>query len=258
MNNLRNDLHMTKRRNKAIAAVHSLKQLGFNSIWMHPLIKAQLYKTFIRPILYYGLENFKLNIGESGKVQRLEPTLLKNMLGITKYCESTELLLAFNINSFQNRIRILKFNYLNRLITNKYTKMVLETQLEILKTVRFQEKENNTTNNFMNLMLENSSTNERLKMDYAEMTLKKLNKNCALKRREIETANKYLIKYNKKIEDINFILKNENSFECRMNLQNLLLPEKMKEFFKKFEEENRLEKDLEEIEPPIDYADEYT
>ena len=43
-----------------------------------------------------------------------------------------------------------------------------------------------------------------------------------------------------------------------MNLQNLLLPEKMKEFFKKVEKENRLEKDLEEIEPPIDYADEYT
>jgi hypothetical protein len=42
MNNLRNDLHFAKRRNKAIAAVHSLKQLGFNSLWMHPLIKAQV------------------------------------------------------------------------------------------------------------------------------------------------------------------------------------------------------------------------
>ncbi len=137
--------------------------------------------------------------------------------------------------------------------------MVLEVQLEILKSVRFPEKENNTINNFMNLMLENSNVNERLEIDYAEMSLKKLNKKCASKRRELETTSKYLIKYNKKIENINSILKNENSFECRMELQDLLLPEKMKEFFKKVEEENRLERDdMEQMEPSIDYAEEYT
>jgi hypothetical protein len=45
----------------------------------------------------------------------------------------------------------------------------------------------------------------------------------------------------------------------RTNLQNLLLPEKMKEFFKKVDEENRLERDdSEEMKLPIDYAEEYT
>ncbi len=123
---------------------------------MHPYLKAQLFKTYIRPILYYGLENISLNIGETKKLQRTESTLFKMMLCISKFCHSTELLLAFGIN---------------RLMTNKCTRKFLNEQLEVLKAQNYPAKEICTINQYLNLLKECASTNEILNLDYVELEL---------------------------------------------------------------------------------------
>jgi hypothetical protein len=164
-------LHLNKRRNKSLAAIHLLKTHGLNSRLMHPYLKAQLFKTYIRPILYYGLENISLNIGETKKLQRTESTLFKMMLCISKFCHSTELLLAFGIESFQNKFRMIKYAYFGRLMTNKCTRKFLNEQLEVLKTQNYPEKEICTINQYLNLLKECASTNEILNLDYVELEL---------------------------------------------------------------------------------------
>jgi hypothetical protein len=58
-----------------------------------------------------------------------------------------------------------------------------------------------------------------MEMDYGEFTLRKINKKCASEIQQINIRNKYLIKYNNRINEINLILAIENSYECRDKLQ---------------------------------------
>jgi hypothetical protein len=49
---------------------------------MHPRLKAEMFKVYIRPIIMYAMENFKLNDGEIRKLKSAEGNALKRMLGI--------------------------------------------------------------------------------------------------------------------------------------------------------------------------------
>ncbi len=93
------------------------------------------------------------------------------MLGISKFCHSTELLLAFGIESFQNKFRIIKYTYFSRLMTNKCTIKFLNDQLEVFKTQNYPEKKICTINQYLNLLKECASTNEILNLDYVELEL---------------------------------------------------------------------------------------
>ena len=66
---LRNNLHLEKKRTKSLAAFYILKELGLTSDCISIKMKAQMYKTFIRPVLLYGLENLGLNKTEIDCVQ---------------------------------------------------------------------------------------------------------------------------------------------------------------------------------------------
>jgi len=241
-NDLRNDLHLNKRRNKSLAAIHLLRAHGLNSRLMHPYLKAQLFKTYIRPILYYGLENISLNIGETKKLQRTESTLFKMMLGISKFCHSTELLLAFGIESFQNKFRMIKYAYFSRLMTNKCTRKFLNEQLEVLKNQNYPEKEICTINQYLNLLKECADTNEILNLDYVELELNDIRKKCTERKYVLSNIKSALIKYNKKIEQIKLILSNNNSQQCLHELQQHTLPDKMKEYFSSLDQ-NTTEKE---------------
>jgi hypothetical protein len=101
----------------------------------------------------------------------LHLTLFKMMLCISKFCHSTELLLAFGIESFQNKFRMIKYAYFGILMTNKCTRKFLNEQLEVLKTQNYPEKEICTINQYLNLLKECASTNEILNLDYVELEL---------------------------------------------------------------------------------------
>ncbi|RNA04400.1 hypothetical protein BpHYR1_038620 [Brachionus plicatilis] len=54
------------------ASLAKLKVLGIVSNIAHPNMKGQLYKTYLRPILFYGLENHNLGSTEKLKIKRIE------------------------------------------------------------------------------------------------------------------------------------------------------------------------------------------
>ena len=60
-----------------------------------------------------------------------------------------------------------------------------------------------------------------------------------------------LIKHNEKINAVKQILENENSWECRQNLQQHLLPRKMKEYFAKLNEQDETTLNEDDNEPSI-------
>ncbi len=74
--------HMDKRRKTALAAVAKVITMGLCSESMHPVLRAEMFKVYIRPIIMYAMENFNLNGGEIRKLKSAEGNALKRMLGI--------------------------------------------------------------------------------------------------------------------------------------------------------------------------------
>ena len=67
----RNESHIAKRKQSLYVSVNKLNQSGLNTDNISPMAKAQLYKTFLRPVLMYGLENLKLNKTQLNELIRL-------------------------------------------------------------------------------------------------------------------------------------------------------------------------------------------
>jgi hypothetical protein len=84
MDNDKNTDHIKRRKKAAYGALAKIGVLGINSEIMHPNMKGHLYKTFVRPVLYYGLENFNLNLTERLSIKRIEGNIVKSILGISK------------------------------------------------------------------------------------------------------------------------------------------------------------------------------
>ncbi|RMZ93609.1 hypothetical protein BpHYR1_019450, partial [Brachionus plicatilis] len=69
---------------------------------MHPYAKSQLYKSYVRPVLLYGIENHALTKTFTNEIKRFEGNMVKRMMSIPTRCRTT--------------------NFYIRLIENKYTR----------------------------------------------------------------------------------------------------------------------------------------
>jgi len=82
----------------------------------------QLYKTYDRTTLLYGLENLNLNIGETDRVSAFEKAIIKKSLKFTPFHLSDHLLDALKINSMEEKIKVIKMSFIGRLLNNNYTR----------------------------------------------------------------------------------------------------------------------------------------
>ncbi|RNA25544.1 hypothetical protein BpHYR1_017024 [Brachionus plicatilis] len=89
-----------------------------------PFLKAHLFKTYIRPITYYGLENCKIIKCEMRKLQTMEGLMTKQTLSLEKRSRTTNQLYALNIEPVDSKIQKLKLNSGKRIIENDYTEKV--------------------------------------------------------------------------------------------------------------------------------------
>ena len=62
-------MHLKKRKSAVIGAVAKLLSSGIASENMHPIIQAEMFKTHIRPILFYALENFHLSLNDMKQIK---------------------------------------------------------------------------------------------------------------------------------------------------------------------------------------------
>lgn len=83
--NNKSNTHLQERRLASWRAYHGLKsQIELEGKDLDQKVKSQLFKTYIRPIMYYGLENCYINKTETKKIQTMEGIMIKRMIGVNK------------------------------------------------------------------------------------------------------------------------------------------------------------------------------
>jgi hypothetical protein len=118
--------HLNERRINTWRAYHSInKEIGLEKKEMKPELKAFIWKSYIRPIIYYGLENVYPSKSDIKKVQTMEAKMIKRMLGLSTRTKNTHLLYALNIEPVEFKFNKLKINFFRRLLENEYTKRVV-------------------------------------------------------------------------------------------------------------------------------------
>jgi len=71
--------HISKRSKATNVMFAQLQAMNLNSLHIHPIMKAQLFRTYIRPILTYGTENMMLEQSELLQFKRMKGNCLKKL-----------------------------------------------------------------------------------------------------------------------------------------------------------------------------------
>ncbi len=122
-NNLMNKFHLKERFRLTEAAVSSLiENAGFHNKFLNMEVKVQMYKTYIRPVLLYGLETMVLGEGQANMVQTKEENILKKCLGLSTRLSSSELMSCLKLDRISERLDALAPSFFYRLLSNEYTK----------------------------------------------------------------------------------------------------------------------------------------
>jgi len=92
--------------------------------------KINLFKIYIKPLLYYGIESLDIN----KEIGKCESSIVKQLIGISKYCHTTDLFSALYINTAEESLYISKFKFIQRMERNEYTKQFMEELREVNTT----------------------------------------------------------------------------------------------------------------------------
>jgi hypothetical protein len=126
---LKNTMHMEKRKICLNVVTAKLALLSFTSNHLHPKVKAQLFKSYIRPVITFGCENLSLTDIDNNIFKRLEGNSIKRMLKIPTRCHSTDLMDALDIEPTKNFCLRMKIKFVIRLASNVFTYQMLENMI---------------------------------------------------------------------------------------------------------------------------------
>jgi hypothetical protein len=105
---------------------HLVKKLGLETKEMSHRLKSHLFKCYVRPMLYYGIENIYLHKNEINKIQTLESQIVKQMLGVEKRTRSTQLLNSIGVEPVAEKIKVIKLGFVKRLFKKKLSSQIFE------------------------------------------------------------------------------------------------------------------------------------
>jgi hypothetical protein len=123
--------HFNKRKSATNVMIGRLQALNLNSAHIHPKMKAQMFKTYIRPVLTSGCENMELNGTELLAFKKLEGNALKKLLRIPSRCHTTNLFDALNIEQTNRYLKRMKCKFMARIDSNTLTKQIAEFICEL-------------------------------------------------------------------------------------------------------------------------------
>jgi len=132
--------HLAKRKQSTNTMMGRIQALNLNSLHIHPKMKAQIFKSYIRPVLTYGAENMELNGNEILEFKKLEGNTIKKLLRIPTRCHTTDLVDALNIEQTNRYLQRMKLKFLIRLSKNEYTHKMLEFQINMKYSESFVEE----------------------------------------------------------------------------------------------------------------------
>ena len=127
-----NDMtHIEKRRKAAQGALAKTRNLEILSQDTSAYLKGHIYKTFIMPVLFYGMEIIDLTKTNMKIIKRFESNLIRTIYGIPKRCRTSNLRLAINIMDTIMKLKQIQIEFFERLIENSYTREILKELLKI-------------------------------------------------------------------------------------------------------------------------------
>ena len=106
---------------------YSLYSLGCNNNGFNFHIIANIYKKFCQSIFYYGLEINFIRKQCLNQLRVRQNTLLKNIIGISKFCRSIALMNVVKIKSINQIYEEYKILFMKQLKRNSFTKEIFET-----------------------------------------------------------------------------------------------------------------------------------
>jgi hypothetical protein len=118
--------HLKSRRTSTISASYKLLKFGCYNQHMDVNLKCFLVETFCRSRLQYGIENVILTKNDLRSQQSTEAKVLKRALNLSKFSCTTDLLNALEMTSIETVSRMRKLSFLLQLMTNSFTKQIVE------------------------------------------------------------------------------------------------------------------------------------
>jgi len=125
--NSTNKAHLESLQSNFANKLAKLNIAGFNKKEMLSRTKSVLYKSHLRPLLYYGVDCITLNIGDSKNMYTTEGNTLKIIHGLYTGILSTEFFLALGMDITENRLKLNKLKLFLRLCRCNYTCSILES-----------------------------------------------------------------------------------------------------------------------------------
>ena len=117
--------HVLQRKKKAISQITKLNTLGLISKNLSPQSRAYLFKTYIRPVIMYGVDCCDLNENEMSIISKADGNALKNCIGINKQVRTKPIFDVLKVEESNFRILKDKINLFERLVENDLTRRVL-------------------------------------------------------------------------------------------------------------------------------------
>jgi hypothetical protein len=139
-NNNNDKLHLEKRKSATNTMMGRLQTMNLNSLHIHPKMNAQLFKSYIRPVLTYGAENMELNGLEILEFKKLEGNSIKRLLKLPTRCHTSDLVDALNIEQTNRYLQRMKLRFLIRLSKNELKLKILKFQVSMKYSDSFTEE----------------------------------------------------------------------------------------------------------------------
>jgi hypothetical protein len=183
--------YLHTKRMATLRTYHFVKKVGLETKEMSHRLKSHLFKCYVRPMLYYGIENIYLHKNEINKMQTLESQLIKKMLGVEKRTRSTQLLNSVGVEPVVEKLKVIKLGFVKRLFKNKLSSQIFEY-------LKSSERENK-------FIVEIGCILTEMGTEINAITPEKMNDLIVKKKREINKAKKNGIS-----ESIEYCLDNRN------------------------------------------------
>jgi len=107
----------------------ALKNIGIDGCELQPEVRAFFYRTYCRPILWYGTECLNLSSSEIQKFKTHDASTVKRLLHLGKHSKTCVLLNALRLESAEMKFDIAKLKFLIRLKDNPLTCQIMEQEL---------------------------------------------------------------------------------------------------------------------------------
>lgn len=109
-----------------LRSFYGLRPAGLFESSMSIAVKKQLYQSYCRPALMYGIETVVLNKSELAKLtETTETVAIKDALGISRRTYNAELWDSMKLSLTEAQVNSRKLGFISRLAKNNYTSTIM-------------------------------------------------------------------------------------------------------------------------------------